>query len=162
MAASPASTGDPAALSPVKQLLLSATRGAAVDQHADAAPSRDSTGREQEGAEGTADETALTIAANLAADVELKQALQEGLALFQLVVSQTVVQPGTVPALGRLGSSAADPAVAAASIVDNLQREVTSRALKVQISPTLLDVLCLRWDLFRRASCICLPTAFTP
>ena len=142
MAASPASTGDPAALSPVKQLLLSARRGGAADRHADAADSSDDAGREQEGAEGIADETALTVAANLAADVELKQALQEGSALFQLVVSQTVVQHGAVPALGRLSSSAADPAVAAASIVDNLQREVTSRALKVQISPTVLDVLC--------------------
>ena len=135
MAASLASTGDLNALSPVKQLLLSATRGAANDRHADAAPSMDIAMREQDSVEGIADETALTVAANLAADVELRQALQEGSALFQLVVSQAAVQPGTVPALGRLGSKAADPAVAAASIVDSLQREVTSRALKVSILP---------------------------
>ena len=128
---SAASADDPAALSPVKQLLLSARTGTADDQRADAALSEGSADREQISAEGISDETALTVAANLAADMELRQALQEGTALFQLVVSQAALQPGSLPALGRLGSKAADPAAAAASIVDSLQREVLDRALKV-------------------------------
>ncbi len=132
MAASLASAEDPASLRPVKQLLLSAREGAAEDQHANAALSRDIAEREQGGVEGISDETAVTVAANLAADVELRQALQEGSALFQLVVSQEALRPGSLPALGRLGGSAADPAAAAASIVESLQREVLDRGLKVR------------------------------
>ncbi len=133
MAASAASTDDPTALSPVKQLLSSARKGTADDQRTDAALSEDSAEREHISAEGIGDETAVMVGANLAADVELRQALQEGSALFQLVVSQAALQPGSLPALGRLGGvSATDPAAAAASIVDSLHREVTTRALKVR------------------------------
>ena len=132
MAASLASTEDSAALSPVKQLLLSARKGTADNQRADAALSEDSAEREQLSVEGISDETAVTVAANLAADVELRQALQEGAALFQLVVSQAALQPGSLPALGRLGGNAADPAVAALSIVESLRREILKKALKVR------------------------------
>ena len=132
MAASPASADDPAALIPVKQLLLSARSGTADNQHADAALSNGGMEREQTSSEGVSDETAVTVAANLAADVELRQALQEGSALFQLVVSQAALQPGSLPALGRLGGGAADPAAAAASIVDSLQSEIMGRALRVR------------------------------
>ena len=73
------------------------------------------------------------MAAKLAADVELRRALQEGAALFQLAVSQAAGQPGSVPMLGRLGGDAADPSAAAASIVASLQREIVGRALQVDI-----------------------------
>lgn len=140
MAVSLASTEAPAALSPVKQLLLSATEGLANGQHSDAAVGGPSTEGEQDGADAFSDETAVTVAANLAADVGLRQALQEGSALFQLVVSRAAAQPGSLPALGRLGGlgyEGADPSVAAASVVDILQREVTGRALQV------IRLLCL-------------------
>ena len=87
--------------------------------------------REQISAEGIPDELALTVSANLAADMELRQALQEGSALFKLAVSYAAVQPGSMPALSRLGSNAADPVAAAASVVDSLQREVSGRAIQV-------------------------------
>ena len=131
MAASLVSTEDSPALSPVKQLLLSARTGTADHQRADAAISRDGAEMEQISAEGISDETADTVAANLAADVELRQALQEGAGLFQLVVLQAALQPGSLPALGGLGGNAADPAVAALSILESLQREVLERGLKV-------------------------------
>ena len=125
------STEGPAALGPVKQLLLSATADAAATQHARAAFSRDDAESEPAAAEGIPDEMALMVSANLAADVKLRQALQEGSALFQLAVSHAIAQPGSLPALGRLGGNAADPVAAAASVVDSLQREVTGRAVQV-------------------------------
>ena len=140
MAVSLASTEDPAAIAPVKQLLPLATEALANGQHADAAVGGANVEGEQDGADACSTETAATVAANLAADVELRQALQEGVALFQLAVSQVAAPPGSLPALGRLGRlgyEGADPAAAAASIVDTLQREVTGRAIQV------IRLLCL-------------------
>ena len=131
LAATLAPNQDPAALGPVRQLLTSATKGLPDDQHTDSALSTVSADMDQDKAERIPDETALTVAANLSADVELRQALQEGIALFQLAVSRAAGQQGSVPMLSRLGSTSEDPTDAAAAIVDSLQHEMESRALQV-------------------------------
>ncbi len=132
LAATLAPNQDPAALGPVRQLLTSATKGLPDDQHTDSALSTVSADdMDQDTAERISDETALTLAANLAADVGLRQALQEGIALFQLAVSRAAGQQGSVPMMSRLGSTSEDPTDAAAAIVDSLQHEMESRALQV-------------------------------
>ena len=131
LAATLAPNQDAAALSPVKQLLMSATKGLPDDQHSDLALSTVSADMDQDNAERISDETALTVAANLSADAELRQALQEGIALFQLAVSRAAGQQDSVPMLSRLGSTSEDPTDAAVAIVDSLQHEMETRAQQV-------------------------------
>lgn len=131
MAASLSSNQGADALKPVKQLLVSAARAVAAAQHRDGGAGSETSNGGEGSEREISDELASTVAADLAADVELRRSLQEGVALFQLAVSWAAGQPGTGLMLGRLGANAAEPAAAAASIVDTLQREMEARALQV-------------------------------
>lgn len=120
-----------AALNPIKKLLLSESASESAEQHeahvAGAMDAGADTGLEQQ----ISDELAASVAANLAADVELRRSLQEGVALFHLAVGRAAGQAGTALLAGKLASNIADPAAAAALLVNTLQRELEAKAAQV-------------------------------
>ena len=114
-----------------KRLLLSSIEAAADDQSMEYGIAAANGDIDHDADRRVPDEVAASMAVKLAADVELRRALQEGAALFQLAVSRAARQPSSLPMLGRLGGDAADPSAAAASIVASLQQEIMARALQV-------------------------------
>ena len=120
-----------AMLASVKGLLLPGSAPEAAEQHlADAAGALE-TGADKGPEQQISDELAASVAASLAADAELRRSLQEGVALFQLAVGQAAGQAGTALLSGRLASNAADPAAAAALLVDTLQHELEAKTAQV-------------------------------
>ena len=119
-----------AALGPIKELLLAKSAPEAAEQRqANLAMDVEiDTGSEQQ----ISDELAASVAANLAADVELRRSLQEGVALFHLAVGRAAGQAGTALLAGKLASNIADPAAAAALLVSTLQHELEAKAAQVR------------------------------
>ena len=120
-----------AALAPIKKLLLPDSAAASAEQRqADIAGTMD-VGADLGSEQQISDDLAASVAANLAADAELRRSLQEGMALFHLAAGRAAGLADTALLAGRLASNIADPAAAAALLVNTLQRELEAKAAQV-------------------------------